>query len=121
LSLIPDIAERRSAIGEEYVASTIDPTYALMARQRLQHVHAMFKSADVEIIRRVAKAYRIDYLYVGPYEQMRYPDFLSAVKSAPEDFQEVYSGNDVHIFRVLGTLPKRGALVLSNRSANASP
>jgi uncharacterized membrane protein len=43
--------------------------------------------------------YKVDYLYVGPWEQSEYPNFLGVLSASPR-FDQVYDEDSVHIFQI---------------------
>jgi hypothetical protein len=101
LSLIPTFALRRSALGEEYSARSVCAGCDNLVKLREADLDAMFRAPDAtEVISMTAK-YKIDYLYVGPYEESEYPNFLGLL-SASSRFNEIYDGDSVHIFRIVG-------------------
>jgi uncharacterized membrane protein len=94
--LIPAFAERKVVVGEGGLAKLMGN--AEERRARYADIHAMFLArSSAEILSPVHK-YKIDYLYVGPWEQQLYPDFLRVVQSEPRLFEEVYSRDNVHVF-----------------------
>jgi len=104
LSLIPMFALRRSALGEEYIARAMCAGCENMVKLREADLDTMFRSPSAtEVLSMVAK-YKIDYLYVGPFEQSRYPDFLGVLSRSPR-FNQVYDEDSVHIFRIVAAHP----------------
>lgn len=99
LSLIADFAERRMAVGELWIASTVIVNSKAIALQRYLAIHSMFRSSRASDVMKIADQYRIDYLYWGPYEQQLYPNFIAVLRSAPKIFTEVYDTKGVHIFK----------------------
>jgi hypothetical protein len=104
ISLIPAFALRRSALGAEYAARSICAGCKEITILRESDLDTMFRTHDVSVITSIAAKYKIDYLYVGPYEQNQYPTFLSVVTMSPR-FEEVYNRDSVHILRIVETKP----------------
>jgi len=100
LSLIPTFALRRSALGEEYSARSVCAGCDNLVKLREADLDTMFRAPDArEVISMTAK-YKIDYLYVGPYEQSEYPNFLGVLSASPR-FNQIYDEDSVHIFRIV--------------------
>ena len=100
LSLIPTFALRRSALGEEYSARSVCAGCDNLVKLREADLDTMFRAPDAtEVISMTAK-YKIDYLYVGPYEQNAYPNFLGVLSASPR-FNQIYDEDSVHIFRIV--------------------
>ena len=100
LSLIPTFALRRSALGEEYSARSVCAGCDNLVKLREADLDTMFRAQDAaEVISMTAK-YKIDYLYVGPYEQSGYPNFLGVLSASPR-FNQIYDEDSVHIFRIV--------------------
>jgi hypothetical protein len=100
LSLIPTFALRRSGLGEEYSARSVCAGCDNLVKLREADFDTMFRATDAsEVISMTAK-YKIGYLYVGPYEQSEYPNFLGVLSVSPR-FNQIYDENSVHIFRIV--------------------
>lgn len=99
ISLIPEFAFRRSALGAEFTAKSMCAGCGEIASLRKSDLDTMFRSSDAQAIALMAAKYKIDYLYVGPYEQNKYPALLG-VLNASSIFKEVYDRDSVHIFRI---------------------
>jgi hypothetical protein len=102
LSLIPAFAFRRSALGAEYTASSMCAGCKEIARLREFDLDNLFRTQDLAAITTFVAKYKIDYLYVGPYEENQNPNFLNVLKTSPR-FEEVYNRKAVHIFRIADT------------------
>jgi hypothetical protein len=100
-SLIANFGERRMAVGESWIASTVLVNSKPIQMARHRDVERMFNSGDPLEIYMIARRYNISYLYVGPYEQKRHPNLLATVRSGGADFQEVYAADSVFIFRLI--------------------
>ena len=99
LSLIPTFALRRSALGEEYSARSVCAGCDNLVKLREADLDTMFRAPDAtEVIAMTAK-YKVDYLYVGPWEQSEYPNFLGVLSASPR-FDQVYDEDSVHIFQI---------------------
>jgi uncharacterized membrane protein len=68
---------------------------------RIPDIQAMLDATDSSQLVRILQKYSIDYIYVGPFEQERHKTLLGVVQGAQDQFHEVYSQNQVHIFRYL--------------------
>ncbi len=99
VSLVPVFALRRAALGEEYIARAMCPGCATMVKAREADMHAMFRAQDAAEVLAIAAKYKIDYLYVGPYEQILDPKILAVLEGSPE-FVQVYGKDSVYIFRI---------------------
>ncbi len=100
LSLIPTFALRRSALGEEYSARSVCAGCDNLVKLREADLDTMFRAPDAtEVISMTAK-YKIDYLYVGPWEHSEYPNFLGVLSASPR-FSQIYDEDSVHIFRIV--------------------
>jgi hypothetical protein len=108
LSLIPDFAERRSILGEDYVAASICPGCGPIVSTRRADLKTMFEARDPSVVQAIVAKYGIDYIYVGPYEQKGHPQFLHVLKHSPAWFQEVYSHAGVHVFRTIANTTATG-------------
>ena len=104
LSLIPDFALRRSALGEEYSARSVCGRCDTLVNQREADMDAMFRAPDAAGVLSITSKYHIGYLYVGPFEQARYPGFLGALLASPR-FEPVYDADSVHVFRIVEPAP----------------
>lgn len=102
ISLIPTFALRRSALGEEYSARSVCAGCDNLANLREMDLDTMFRAGNPTGVTSIAAKYKIDYIYVGPYEQNRYPKVLNILSASPR-FVEVYDQDLVHIFRIVGT------------------
>jgi len=105
ISLIPAFAFRRSVLGAEYTARSMCAGCAAITKLRESDLDTMFRASSVSVIESSAAKYRIDYFYVGPFEQNQYPGFLGALRSSPR-FEQVYDHDSVHIFRILSGGPE---------------
>jgi hypothetical protein len=114
LSLIPTFALRRSALGEEFIARSICAGCDELTDSRESDLDMLFKARDPAVITSVAAKYKIDYLYIGPFEQSNYPAFLSVLDRSPR-FEEVYNEDSVHIFRIVDEKPLAVALKAAAR------
>jgi uncharacterized membrane protein len=101
VSLIASFAERPQVLGWNYVASELVPNGEQIVEQRARDLKEMLSSNDMTTLVNVIQKYSINYLYVGPYEQVLYPGLLSTLGRTPQNFQEIYSADGVHIFHVL--------------------
>lgn len=99
ISLVPNFAYRKSALGAEYSARSMCAGCKKIAVLREADLDQMFQAKAPAGVMAIAAKYKIDYLYVGPLEQNQYPAFLSMLENSSQ-FEEVYDQNSVHIFRI---------------------
>lgn len=101
LSLIASFAQRPQVLGwSTNAAFVVDNGFALAAARRLD-IEAALASRDAASLVSFARKYAVDYLYVGPLEQSKYPQLLLLLRSASAQFREVYSQRGVSLFRIL--------------------
>jgi hypothetical protein len=99
LSLIPTFALRRSALGEEYSARSVCAGCDNLVNLREADLDTMFRAPDATKVVSITAKYRIAYLYVGPYEESEYPNFLKVLSASPR-FNQIYDADSVHIFQI---------------------
>lgn len=104
LSLIPEFAFRRSALGAEYSARSVCAGCDNLAYLRESDLDTMFKARYAPVVSSMAAKYNIAYLYIGPFEENQYPAFLSLL-NASSRFKEIYNQDSVHIFQIVGVKP----------------
>jgi hypothetical protein len=100
LSLIPEFALRRSALGEEYSARSVCAGCDNLVNLREADLDTMFRARDAAGVISVAAKYKIDYLYADPWEQSQYPNFLGVLRASPR-FSQIYDEDSVYIFRIV--------------------
>lgn len=101
ISLIPDFAERREAVGEWYVAGTLLVNTKLEESKRAHDITRMFSTQNPLELLKILSKYGIGYIYIGPCEQEMYPEILSVLQTVPLMFKPVYERDGVHIFERL--------------------
>lgn len=101
MSLIASFAQRPQVLGWATNAAFVVDNGAALARERRLDIEAALASRDVSSLAAFARKYSVDYLYVGPSEQAKYPQLLPLLRSAPAQFREVYSQSGVSLFRSL--------------------
>ena len=74
-----------------------------VARQRRADIGEMVSATEIDPLVRIVQKYAIGYVYVGPFEQEKHAGLLSLLRSAPNQFREVYSRDGVSIFQYLRT------------------
>jgi uncharacterized membrane protein len=104
LSLIPTFALRRSALGEEYSARSVCAGCDNLVNLREADLDTMFRAPDAAKVVSITAKYKIDYLYVGPYEVSEYPNFLKVLSASPR-FNQIYDEDSVHLFRIVNAEP----------------
>jgi hypothetical protein len=98
-SLIPSFAERRMAAGRpiSLLGGTSDGTeYA----ERSARVRTLYETADAHQARDIARALRIDYLWVGSAERGAYAAGAAKFDTAPALFSRVFRNDEVAVYRV---------------------
>jgi hypothetical protein len=94
-SIIPSFAERRMAAG---LPRTLvdDPEY----HDRSERVRVMYTTGDAREAWTIARALRINYVYVDGTERRAYPLGVSKFDTAPGFFAPVFRNAEVTIYRV---------------------
>ncbi|MFQ5790153.1 MAG: hypothetical protein ACE5JI_06705 [Acidobacteriota bacterium] len=95
-ALIPALAERRMSVG--FPIFLLD-LRRYRARER-REIRSIFTSPDAETAYRLAKAARIDYLFVGRQELAIRGDRVRKLWEAPEYFRPVFANQQVTVFEV---------------------
>jgi hypothetical protein len=98
-SLIPSFAERRMAAGRpiSLLGGTSDGSeYA----ERSTRVRIMFETADARQAWDIARALRIDYLWVDATDRAAYGAGIGKFDRHPEQFAPVFTRGEVRIYRV---------------------
>ena len=98
-SLIPSFAERRMAAGRpiSLLGGTADGSeYA----ERSGRVRMMYETGDARQAWTLARALRIDYIWVDATERGAYPSGVAKFDAHPEQFAPVFTRGDVRIYRV---------------------
>ena len=106
LSLISSFAQRPQVLGWFSGAATLVDDGWRIARERRADIEQTLASNSVSALKEFAEKYSVDYLYVGPSEEERFPQLLPVIQSAPDQFREIYSQNGVHIFDCVGRRAK---------------
>jgi len=101
VSLISSFGQRPQVLGWFSGAAILVDDGWRIARERRADIEETLGSDDLSSLTHFIQKYSVDYLYVGPFEQGKYQHLLPLVRSAPEEFREVYSQNGVSIFRCL--------------------
>jgi hypothetical protein len=94
-SLIPTFAERRMSAGQP-ISLLPMPEY----KQRSAEVQQLYRTADPREAWQLARARRIDYLYVDTNDAEAYPDGVAKFDSQPAYFQKVFENGEVRIYDV---------------------
>ena len=98
-SLIPSFAERRMAAGRpiSLLGGTADGSeYA----ERSARVRTMYQTGDARQAWDIARALRIDYVWVDGVERAAYASGVAKFDGRPELFTPVFTRGDVRIYRV---------------------
>lgn len=101
MSLLASFAQRPQVLGWATNAAFVVDNGAVLARERRLDIEAALASRDVSSLVAFVRKYSVDYLYVGPSEQSKYPQLLPLLRSDPAQFREVYSQSGVSLFRSL--------------------
>jgi hypothetical protein len=94
-SLIPTFAERRMSAGLP-ISLLPMPEYA----QRSAEVQQLYRTTDPREAWQLARARRIDYLYVDASDVQAYPDGVAKFDSQPAYFAKVFENAEVRIYEV---------------------
>jgi hypothetical protein len=105
MSLIASFAQRPQILGWTTNAAYVVDNGWPIAKERRADLDQMFTSTEISSVVRVVRKYAIDYLYFGPHEAVKYPQFRTLLQSAPDQFHEVYSRDGVSIFQFLAAVP----------------
>ena len=98
-SLIPSFAERRMAAGRpiSLLGGTSDGSeYA----ERSARVRTMYQSANAREAWDIARALRIDYIWVDAVERAAYPEGVSKFEGSPTLFAPAFRNAEVRIYQV---------------------
>jgi len=101
LNLIASFSGRPQVLGWNTGAAVLVADGWQICELRIPDIQAMLDATDSSQLVRILQKYSIDYIYVGPFEQERHKTLLGVVQGAQDQFHEVYSQNQVHIFRYL--------------------
>jgi hypothetical protein len=101
LNLIASFSGRPQVLGWNTGAAVLIADGWQICVRRIPDIQAMLDATDTSQLIRILQKYSIDYVYVGPFEQGRHKTLLGVIQSSPNQFREVYSQSDVHIFRYL--------------------
>jgi uncharacterized membrane protein len=101
LNLIASFSGRPQVLGWNTGAAVLIADGWQICVRRIPDIQAMLDATDSSQLIRILQKYSIDYVYVGPFEQGRHKTLLGVIQSSPNQFREVYSQSDVHIFRYL--------------------
>jgi hypothetical protein len=98
-SLIPSFAQRRMAAGRpiSLLGGTTDGSeYA----ERSLRVKRMYETSDVREAADIARALRIDFVWIDRVERAAYPAGMAKFEASPELFTLVFANAEVRIYRV---------------------
>ncbi|HET7695540.1 MAG TPA: hypothetical protein VFK57_07525 [Vicinamibacterales bacterium] len=98
-SLIPSFAERRMAAGRPISLLGGTSDYSEYA-ERAARVRAMYQTGDARQAWNIARALRIDYVWVDGTERSAYPSGVAKFDGNPALFAPVFTRGDVRIYRV---------------------
>jgi len=95
-SIIPSFAERRQAAGTPRTL-VADPEY----QERSERVRAMYATTDAREAWNVARALRIDYVWIDEVERATYPAGMAKFEASAQFFAPVFRNARVTIVRVM--------------------
>jgi hypothetical protein len=98
-SLIPSFAQRRMAAGRpiSLLGGTADGSeYA----DRSRRVQRMYQTPAAREASDIARALRIDFIWIDRVERSAYPSGMAKFDTAPEYFTPVFQNAEVRIYRV---------------------
>jgi uncharacterized membrane protein len=93
-TLIPSFGERRMAASLPRTLVDV-PEY----HERSARVHDLFATANAQQAWDIARALRIDYIYVDAVERRAYPEGVAKFEGTPL-FQRVFRNGEVTIYKV---------------------
>jgi hypothetical protein len=99
-SLIPNFAERPTAIGEWKVSSQRH-SESDEVRIRFHAIRRMFGTDNLPETIRIIDHYHIDYIYVGPLERQLYTASIRKFDDSPDRFNKVYDEDNVSIYQYI--------------------
>jgi hypothetical protein len=98
-TLIPTFAERRMAAGLpiSLLGGTTDGTeYA----ERSGRVQRMYATSDAREAHDIARALRIDYIWIDKVERGAYPSGVAKFESVPQYFAPAFRNGEVRVYKV---------------------
>jgi hypothetical protein len=95
-SIIPSFGERRMAAGDPRTL-VADPEYI----ERSERVRQMYVTTSARQAWDLARALRIDYVWVDRVEREAYPSGIAKFDASPELFAPAFKNAEVSIYRVL--------------------
>ena len=98
-SLIPSFAQRRMAAGLPISllgGTSAGSEYA----EKSDRVKTMYSTGSARQAWEIARALRIDYVWVDNVERTAYPAGVSKFDSSPQNFAPVFKNAEVTIYRV---------------------
>jgi hypothetical protein len=99
-SLTVSFAYRRAALGHWKMAYQRYPNKAALD-ERVRNVEALFRTSSDDERMALAKALDINYVYVGPQEEQRYPGIAQRMDADILHFKPVYRYDQVSIYQTL--------------------
>ena len=94
-SIIPSFGERRQAAGTPRTLVQ-DPEYT----ERSARVKTMFETTDAQQAYDLARALRIDYVWIDAVERAAYPAGMPKFDASPQFFAPAFRNGEVAIYRV---------------------
>jgi hypothetical protein len=94
-SIIPSFGERRMAAGTPRTMVD-DPEY----HERSERVRVMYATTSAQQARDLARALRIDYVWIDDVERAAYPSGMPKFESSPQFFAPAFKNSEVTVYRV---------------------
>ena len=110
ISLFSQIGERKMALGDSKWAR-FSQTAEDTVFKRKKDIYRMFETISPEEVWEIAYKYKINYVYTGTYEILKYHQTTTTLRSNKNLFKEVYDVNGVSIFQVLGYMPSKACVI----------
>ena len=106
-SLTVNFGYRRAALGLWKMAYQRYPNRVALD-ERVREVNALYTTSNDDERITLAKALEINYLYVGPQEQAKFPGIAARLDADIRRFKAVYKSGQVSIYQVGETSPITG-------------
>jgi hypothetical protein len=98
---------RRAALGLWKMAYQRYPNKAALD-ERVREVKSLYMTSSDDERIRLARGLDINYVYVGPQEQAKFPGITARFDADIAHFKSVYKNDEVSIYQVGGDLPMAG-------------
>jgi hypothetical protein len=98
-SLIPDFAERPTAVGE-WKVSSVEHDKTGTIEERFHEIRKMFSTTDLSESLAISQKYHINYIYIGQLEKLLYPQGIPKFGDNQRIFKKIYSLSGTEIYKV---------------------